>query len=318
MEYQFVISEEQEGDRIDRYVAGLLPDCSRSYLQKLIKDGALLINQKAVKPSAAIKSGDQIILNVPEAILPDIKPQDIPIDIVYEDHDIIIVNKAKGMVVHPAPGHYEGTLVNAILYHCKDLSGINGVLRPGIVHRIDRDTTGLLVICKNDDAHQKIAAQFKTHDIERSYQAIALGNIHRSQNDSETPETIHTYIARDPKDRKRMAVVPCAPGIDPGYGKDAITHFNVLKQYTDMAHIECRLETGRTHQIRVHMSYIGHPLLGDAVYGAKSSKFTSKTQGQTLHAKTLGFVHPSTNEWISFDSELPEYFQNILNSLAAE
>ena len=312
MDYQFVISEEQEGERIDRFVSGLLPDCSRSYLQKLIKDGALQINQKTVKPSAVVKTGDRILLNVPEAVLPDIKPQDIPIDIVYEDHDILIVNKAKGMVVHPAPGHYEGTLVNAIMYHCRDLSGINGVLRPGIVHRIDRDTTGLLVICKNDDAHQKIAAQFKTHDIERSYQAIALGTI---RNNPEEIHTIHTYIARDPKDRKRMAVVPAAPGSVPNVGKDAITHFSVLKQYSDMAHIECRLETGRTHQIRVHLSHIGHPLLGDEVYGAKSARFTSKTQGQTLHAKTLGFVHPSTNEWISFDSELPDYFREILHAL---
>ncbi|MBR6849971.1 MAG: RluA family pseudouridine synthase [Lachnospiraceae bacterium] len=317
MEYQFVISEEQEGDRIDRFAASLLEDCSRSYLQKLIKDGSLVLNGAAVKPSAIIKTGDHVLINVPESVLPDIKPQDIPIDIVYEDHDIVIVNKPKGMVVHPAPGHYEGTLVNAIMYHCKDLSGINGVLRPGIVHRIDRDTTGLLVICKNDEAHQKIAAQFKTHDIERSYQAIALGTIKPLQSNTDGIRTIHTYIARDPKDRKRMAVVKAVPGNIPNVGKDAITHFSVLKQYSDMAHIECRLETGRTHQIRVHLSHIGHPLLGDEIYGARSTRFASKTQGQTLHAKTLGFVHPSTNEWISFDSELPAYFQEILRALEA-
>ena len=312
MEYQFVISEEQEGDRIDRFAASLLEDCSRSYLQKLIKEGALVLNGLAVKPSAIIKAGDQVLINVPESVLPDIKPQDIPIDIIYEDHDIVIVNKPKGMVVHPAPGHYEGTLVNAIMYHCKDLSGINGVLRPGIVHRIDRDTTGLLVICKNDDAHQKIAAQFKTHDIERSYQAIALGTIPLLQDTSDGVQTIHTVIGRDPKDRKRMTVLE---GAASAHGKDAITHFSVLKQYSDMAHIECRLETGRTHQIRVHLSHIGHPLLGDEIYGARSTRFSSKTHGQTLHAKTLGFVHPSTNEWISFDSELPEYFREILHAL---
>ena len=216
------------------------------------------------------------------------------------------------MVVHPAPGHYEGTLVNAIMYHCKDLSGINGVLRPGIVHRIDRDTTGLLVICKNDDAHQKIAAQFNTHDIERSYQAIALGTIKPLQSNADGIQTIHSVIGRDPKDRKRMTVLE---GAAANHGKDAITHFCVLRQYSDMAHIECRLETGRTHQIRVHLSHIGHPLLGDEIYGARSTRFASKTQGQTLHAKTLGFVHPSTNEWISFDSELPAYFREILRSL---
>ena len=312
MEYQFVISEEQEGDRIDRFAASLLEDCSRSYLQKLIKDGALVLNGSVVKPSAIIKTGDHVLISVPESVLPDIKPQDIPIDIVYEDHDIVIVNKPKGMVVHPAPGHYEGTLVNAIMYHCKDLSGINGVLRPGIVHRIDRDTTGLLVICKNDDAHQKIAAQFKTHDIERSYQAIALGTIKPLQSNADGIQTIHSVIGRDPKDRKRMTVLEGTAAI---HGKDAITHFSVLRQYNDMAHIECRLETGRTHQIRVHLSHIGHPLLGDEIYGARSTRFASKTQGQTLHAKTLGFVHPSTNEWISFDSELPAYFLEILRSL---
>ncbi len=311
MEYQFVITEEQEGDRIDKFAASLLEDCSRSYLQKLIKDGALVLNGSAVKPSAIIKTGDHVLINVPESVLPAIQPQDLPIDIVYEDHDIAIVNKPKGMVVHPAPGHYEGTLVNAIMYHCKDLSGINGVLRPGIVHRIDRDTTGLLVICKNDDAHQKIAAQLKEHSVERSYQAIALGTIRKILPNEEI-QTIHTVIGRDPKDRKKMTVLEGAAAT---HGKDAITHFTILKQYSDMAHIECRLETGRTHQIRVHLSHIGHPLLGDAVYGAKSTRFQSKTQGQTLHAKTLGFVHPSTNEWISFDSELPAYFQEILSAL---
>ncbi|MBR1472155.1 MAG: RluA family pseudouridine synthase [Lachnospiraceae bacterium] len=308
MEYQLVVSEEWEGERADRYAAALLNDCSRSYLQKIMKEGAILLNGRRIKPSAVVKSGDMLLIDLPEAVLPDIRPQDIPIDIIYEDHDIIIVNKAKGMVVHPAPGHYEGTLVNAILYHCRDLSGINGVLRPGIVHRIDRDTTGLLVICKNDDAHQKIAAQLKTHSVERSYQAIALGTIRKIS--SQETGTIHTLICRDPKERKRMAVTQ-----DHLHGKDAITHYRVLEQFADMAYIECRLETGRTHQIRVHMSHIGHPLLGDAVYGVKSARFQSKTEGQTLHAKTLGFVHPSTGQWISFDSELPAYFQDILHAL---
>lgn len=300
-EYNFIVSEEYEGERLDKYLSVLMPECSRTYIQKLIKDGNASVNDNTdIKPSLKLESDDRLSLNLPDLSIPDILPEDIKLDIVYEDKDILIVNKPKDMVVHPAPGHYSGTLVNGIMYHCKDLSGINGVMRPGIVHRIDKDTTGLLIICKNDICHNNIAEQLKVHNIERTYHAICVGNIKDDEGVIDAP------IGRDVKDRKKMS-------INRVNGKDAVTHYKVLERFGDYTYIRCNLETGRTHQIRVHMASIGHPILGDAIYGSESKRF--KTFGQTLHAKTIGFIHPSSNEWVMFDSELPEYFNNILVAL---
>lgn len=297
--YLFTVSDEYDGERIDKYLSLLMPDCSRTFIQKLIKENNVLLNKAEVKSSAKIIIGDNIELYLPEPIIPSIEPQNIPLDIVYEDNDLIIVNKPKNMVVHPAPGHYSDTLVNAIMYHCNDLSGINGVLRPGIVHRIDKDTTGLLVICKNDLCHNKIAEILKNHDIERTYYAICVGNI------KENEGIINQRLGRDPKDRKKMAIT--------SNGKNAITHYKVLERYGNYTLVQCNLETGRTHQIRVHMASINHPLLGDEIYGKKSKEFN--TNGQALHAKTLGFVHPTTNKYVEFNSDLPEYFEKILERL---
>ena len=297
--YEFVVSEEYDSQRIDRYLAELMPDCSRTFIQKLIKDSNVLLNDDAPKSSCKLVNGDRVSITVPDAVIPDICPENIPIDIVYEDDDLLIVNKPKGMVVHPAPGHYSGTLVNAIMYHCHDLSGINGMMRPGIVHRIDMNTTGLLIICKNDKCHNSIAEQLKEHSIERTYYAICSGGF------SENEGTIDKNIGRNPSDRKKMA-------INPG-GKHAVTHYKVLGTNKGFSFIKCNLETGRTHQIRVHMASIGHPLLGDDVYGGDTKSF--KTLGQTLHAGTIGFIHPSTGKRIQIESELPGYFKDILKSL---
>ena len=292
-----------EDERIDKCLNVLIDTLSRSYIQKLLAEGNITVNGKTVKPSYKVYTDDEIKLFLPPVITPDILPENIPLSILYEDTDVIVVNKPKGMVVHPAPGHYDGTLVNALLYHCgSDLSGINGVLRPGIVHRIDRDTTGSVIACKNDHAHNEIARQLKEHTIVRRYQAIVHGVIKEEQG------TVHTLIGRHPLDRKKMAVVERG-------GKDAITHYHVIKRFQNTTHIECILETGRTHQIRVHMSHLGHPLLGDSVYGPKSSSY-NKLQGQTLHAGILGFVHPSTGEYIETMAPLPEYFQTLLNRLS--
>lgn len=302
-ELNFVITEEMEDERIDKCLNVLIDTLSRSYIQKLLAEGNITVNGKTVKPSYKVYTDDEIKLFLPPVITPDILPENIPLSILYEDTDVIVVNKPKGMVVHPAPGHYDGTLVNALLYHCgSDLSGINGVLRPGIVHRIDRDTTGSVIACKNDHAHNEIARQLKEHTIVRRYQAIVHGVIKEEQG------TVHTLIGRHPLDRKKMAVVERG-------GKDAITHYHVIKRFQNTTHIECILETGRTHQIRVHMSHLGHPLLGDSVYGPKSSSY-NKLQGQTLHAGILGFVHPSTGEYIETMAPLPEYFQTLLNRLS--
>ena len=303
-EYNFVINEDQEDERLDKLCARLLPDSSRSFIQKLIKDGNVLLNGRSTKPSCSLKDGDRVLIRMPEAVLPDIPAEDIPLDIVYEDSDLLVVNKAKGMVVHPAPGHYSGTLVNALMYHCKDLSGINGVMRPGIVHRIDRDTSGLLVICKNDSAHNNIAAQLKEHSIERIYQAICTGRL------KESDGTVDAPIGRDPNERKRMAVHSSLLN-----AKSAVTHYHVIEQFDQYAHISCRLETGRTHQIRVHMAYIGHPLLGDEVYNHHKSNIHPEEPGQVLHAGVLGFVHPSSGEFMHFEAPLPGYFQNLLKKL---
>ena len=298
---EFTVPEELDGERFDAVVASLSEGQSRSYLKNLIKDGSVLLNGKTAKPSTKVLENDKISLVLPEKIIPDILPENIPLDILYEDEDVLVVNKPKGMVVHPAPGHYSGTLVNAVLYHCGDsLSGINGVMRPGIVHRIDRDTTGSVIICKNDAAHNSIAAQLQEHSIVRRYFAILYDNI------AENEFTVNAPLGRDPKDRKRMAVR--------SDGKKAVTHCKVLKRFGQYTYVECRLETGRTHQIRVHMAHVHHPLLGDEVYaGRRKSPFV--TQGQCLHAGILGFVHPRTGEYIETVAPLPQYFEDILSKL---
>lgn len=300
---EYCAEPDDAGARIDKWISVSVPELSRSYIQKCLKDGCVAVNGKlTVKPSYRVDAGDEIVFEVPDASVPDIEPEDIPLDIIYEDEDMIVVNKPKGMVVHPAPGHYSGTLVNAVMYHCRgQLSGINGVMRPGIVHRIDRDTTGSVMICKNDDAHRSIAAQLEAHTINRLYHAIVWNNI------TDDEGTVTGAIGRDPSDRKKMAVV------DDGHGKSAVTHYRVLKRFGQFTYVECRLETGRTHQIRVHMSHIGHPLLGDTVYGGSSGRFS--LEGQCLHAKTLGFIHPRTGEYIETDAPLPEYFRHLLDIL---
>lgn len=299
MEYRFIATEESDNTRIDSTLSFLLPDKSRSYIQKIIKDGAILVNGKAVKQSYTLKAEDEIVCNIPEVKELEVEPENMDLDIVYEDSDIIIINKPKDMVVHPAPGHMSGTLVNGILYHCKDLSGINGVLRPGIVHRIDKDTTGLLIICKNDNSHNSIAAQLKEHSAERTYHAICHGVLKDDEGVIDAP------LGRSANDRKKMAIVPG--------GKRAVTHYTVLERFKNATYVKLNLETGRTHQIRVHMASLGHPLLGDPVYGRGDDKYLRF--GQLLHAKTLGVVHPSTGEFIQFDSSLPEYFIEILEKL---
>lgn len=301
MREEYFVTEETAGDRIDKFLAEQYENLSRSFLQKLLKSGEVMVGGRPVKASYKVAEGDLISFEVPEAVEPEIVPEDIPLDILYEDHDVILVNKPKGMVVHPAAGHYTGTLVNALMFHCKeDLSGINGVLRPGIVHRIDMDTTGVIIACKNDLAHNSIAAQLKEHSITRRYQAIVHGALKDDEGVIDEP------IGRSPKDRKKMAV-------NYNNGKCAVTHYKVLTRFKDFTHIECRLETGRTHQIRVHMASIGHPLLGDAVYGP--AKCPYKLQGQTLHAGILGFVHPRTGEYMEFSAPLPEYFEELLRKL---
>lgn len=291
---------EEEG-RIDKYLSAQLPDKTRSFIQKLIKEGHVTVNGILVKANYKPGIGDILCVEIPPAEIPDILPEDIPLDILYEDADILVVNKPKGMVVHPAPGHYTQTLVNAVMFHCKDqLSGINGVTRPGIVHRIDMDTTGSLLICKNDVSHQVMAEQLKEHSITRKYHAIVHGNL------KEDAQTIHAPIGRHPTDRKKMSTH--APN-----GREAITHYRVLERFGNYTYVECTLETGRTHQIRVHMSSIGHPILGDTVYGPAKCPF--KLQGQTLHAKILGITHPVSGEYMEFDAPLPEYFQNLLEKL---
>ncbi len=301
-EYHFQITEELEGERIDKALSMLLDSLSRSFISKLIKEDKLTINGKSVKGSYQVKTDDEVIFCLPPSQEPNIEAENIPLDILYEDKDIIVVNKPKGMVVHPAAGHYSGTLVNALMYHCgTELSGINGVMRPGIVHRIDMDTTGSLIVCKNDKAHNFIAAQLKEHSINRRYHAICYGVL------KEDEGIINKPIGRHPTDRKRMAV-------NEQRGKEAITHYKVLQRFLEYTYIECRLETGRTHQIRVHMASIGHPLLGDEVYGS-GRRCPFKLQGQTLHAKVLGFVHPTTEEYVEVDAPLPEYFVGLLNKL---
>lgn len=299
-QYLFEIQSGQEM-RLDKYLSAQFPEQTRSFLQKLIKDGEVLVNKKQVKSGYSLSVGDEVSVNIPEPKELDIEPQEMDLEIVYEDEDVILINKPKGMVVHPAPGHTKDTLVNGLLYHCKDhLSGINGVARPGIVHRIDRDTTGILIVCKNDLAHQSIAAQLKEHSITRRYRALVHGNLKDDQG------TIEGSIGRHPVDRKKMA-------INERNGKPAVTHYTVLERFGSYTLIECVLETGRTHQIRVHMASTGHPLVGDEVYGPAKCPF--KLQGQCLHAMVLGFIHPRTGEYMEFSAPLPEYFEALLNKL---
>lgn len=290
------------GLRIDKYLSSVNEQLSRSYIQKLLKSGLVLVDGKPVKASYQVDEGDVISLDIPEAVEPEIEPENMDLDILYEDQDVILVNKPKGMVVHPAAGHYSHTLVNGLMHHCKDqLSGINGVMRPGIVHRIDMDTTGVIIACKNDMAHNSIAAQLKEHSITRRYQAIVHGVL------KDDAGTIEGPIGRHPTDRKKMS-------INYNNGKSAVTHYKVLKRFRQYTHVECRLETGRTHQIRVHMASIGHPLLGDLVYGPGKCPIPG-LQGQTLHAGVLGFIHPRTGEYMEFTAPLPEYFAKLLNTL---
>ena len=301
-----IVDDEDDGERLDKWIANIHPGYSRNYLQALISDGKVTIDGKVItKNSYRIVAGTSIEMTIPESEIPDIEPWNHPLDIIYEDDDIIIVNKPKNMVVHPAPGHFNDTLVNALVYYCNDtLSGINGVIRPGIVHRIDKDTTGSLVVCKNDKAHAAIAEQLKVHSIKRSYRAIVCGVI------NEDKLTISGYIGRDPRDRMKYTVT------DDMHGKSAITHVKVLNRFKNHTEVECRLETGRTHQIRVHMNHIHHPVLGDPLYGHDlGMKPPMKLEGQCLHAYIIGFDHPSSGEYIEFKAPLPEYYEKLLTIL---
>lgn len=293
--------EDEIGKRIDVYIAEYKEELSRSRVQKLIENGLVTVNGKAVKSNYKLRKGDILEVEIPDPEPLEIEAEDIPLDIIYEDKDVAIVNKPQGMVVHPAPGHYSGTLVNALMYHCKDdLSGINGQMRPGIVHRIDKDTSGVLMIAKSDAAHNSLAQQLAVHSITRKYYAVVCGNI------KEDSGTVDKPIGRSPKDRKKMAVVQG--------GRRAVTHYRVLERFGGKyTLIEAQLETGRTHQIRVHMASLGHPLLGDTVYGSEKQPF--KLQGQVLHAKVLGFNHPSDGRYVEFESPLPEYFEKLLIKL---
>ncbi|MCR5626905.1 MAG: RluA family pseudouridine synthase [Lachnospiraceae bacterium] len=299
---EFDVGEEAEGLRIDKCIAEQYEDITRSFINKVIKNGGVLINGKVVKASKEVKLSDHVSIELPEGESLEVLPEDIPLDILYEDSDVLVVNKPKGMVVHPSPGHYSGTLVNALLYHIKDLSGINGVMRPGIVHRIDKDTTGSLIICKNDKAHISLSAQLADHSLNRLYVAIVNGNF------KEDEGTVDAPLARSTNDRKKMAVTMG--------GRRAVTHYKVIERFGNYTCIECKLETGRTHQIRVHMAHIGHPVLGDTVYSKGNSPF--HTEGQTLHARTLGFIHPTTGEYVETNAPLPEYFEKILARLRAD
>ncbi len=296
-EYSLTAEEVYESDRVDRYICDCLADLSRSYIQKVIGNGGVCVNGKPVKSSYRIKTGDHVKVITPDSVIPDITAEDIPLEILYEDEDVLVVNKPKDMVVHPAPGHYEHTLVNAVMYHCSSLSGINGVMRPGIVHRIDKDTTGSVMICKNDLSHESVAKQLEDHSIKREYLAIVTGVIEDNEGIIDKP------LGRSSTDRKKICVKPG--------GKRAVTHYEVIARSEKFTFIKCRLETGRTHQIRVHMASVGHPVAGDIVYG-NGMKTPVNTFGQALHAYILGFKHPRTGEYIETVAPLPEYFEKFL------
>lgn len=297
---KIIADEEAENTRLDVFLSKIFEDKSRSYIQKLIEGSHILVNDKVKKSNYKLNSNDIITVELPEVQELVVEAENIPLDIMYEDEDVVVINKPQGIVVHPAPGNYKGTLVNALLYHCEDLSGINGVARPGIVHRIDKDTSGILVIAKNDKAHNKLSEQLKNHSMTREYIALVEGRIKQETGVVDKP------IGRNPKDRLKMGIV--------SGGKRAITHYEVLERYEKNTLIKCILETGRTHQIRLHMSHIGYPIVGDLVYGIKKQKFNLK--GQMLHAKKLGFIHPSTGEYMEFESPLPEHFTHILDLLS--
>lgn len=295
----FEVEAEQEGERLDKFLSIIYPEFSRAFFQKLIKSKQVSVNETPQKASYCVKIDDIVTVEILDAVETTIEPENIPLDILYEDDDVLIVNKPKGMVVHPSAGHYSGTLVNAIMYHCKDtLSGINGEIRPGIVHRIDMDTTGSLIVCKNDEAHVNIAQQIKEHSVNRIYVGIVCGNV------KEDSGTVEGAIGRHPIERKKMA-------INEKNGKPAITHYKVLERFKNYTYMQFKLETGRTHQIRVHMASIGHPLLGDILYSSGRSPF-KHLQGQCLHAKTIGFIHPKTGEYMEYSAPLPEYFEKML------
>ncbi|GAA0767461.1 RluA family pseudouridine synthase [Clostridium subterminale] len=298
----YTIDEENEGKRLDLFVSEKELEMSRSFVQGIIEKQQVKVNCQIKKSNYKLKIGDQVHVELAEPVELQVEAEDIPLDIIYEDSDVIVINKPQDMVVHPAPGNYTGTLVNGLLYHCKDLSGINGVIRPGIVHRIDKDTSGVLIVAKNDKSHNSLAMQLKDHSMKRTYYAIVEGIV------KEDEGTVRTNIGRHPVERIKMAVVKD--------GKEAITNYKVLERFKSNTLVECRLETGRTHQIRVHMAHLHHPLIGDQVYGYKKQRF--KLQGQALHAKNLGFIHPTTGEYMEFDSQLPEYFQDILDKLRKE
>ncbi len=300
-QYRFAVNEEQAGTRVDKLLAELLEDFTRSRIQKIAESGQLLVNGGAVKVNYKLRSGDEIVLNVEPPQELDIKAEEIPLDIVYEDDEMLVVNKPQGMVVHPAAGNYSGTLVNALMAYCGDsLSGINGEKRPGILHRIDKDTSGLLLVAKTDRTHQGLAEQIKAHSLTRAYQALVHGNF------KEEDGTIDAPIGRHPTDRKKMTITTV-------HARDAVTHYRVLERFGRFTHIECRLETGRTHQIRVHMSQNGHPIVGDKTYGVKKEEFNLR--GQLLHAYKVGFVHPVSGEYMEFSAELPQYFEKVLKIL---
>ncbi|MGG2095811.1 RluA family pseudouridine synthase [Bacillus sp. S13(2024)] len=295
---QVTVTEEQKNERIDKFVAGVNNEWSRSQVQQWIKDGVVTVNGKDIKGNYKVKTNDEITVTIPEPESLDILPEDMNLEIYYEDSDVLVVNKPRGMVVHPAPGHTSGTLVNGLMYHCKDLSGINGVMRPGIVHRIDKDTSGLLMVAKNDMAHEALVNQLVAKTVTRRYQAIVHGVIPHDKG------TVDAPIGRDKQDRQSMTVEE--------NGKHAVTHFRVLERFNNFTHVECQLETGRTHQIRVHMKYIGYPLAGDPKYGPKK---TFDINGQALHAGILGFVHPRTGEYLEFEAPIPQIFADLLDEL---
>ena len=300
--FEFKVDESSVGTRLDVFISNKFENKSRSYIQGIIEGETATVNGKCRKSNYKLKLEDTVTLSIPEPVELNVKAEEIPLDVIYEDSDVIVINKPQDMVVHPAPGNYSGTLVNALLNHCTDLSGINGIVRPGIVHRIDKDTSGVLVVAKNDNAHNSLAVQLKDHSMTRSYLALVEGIIKSDEG------TVDEPMGRHPIDRIKMAVVKT--------GKKAITHYKVIERFDSYTLVECNLETGRTHQIRVHMAKIGHPLVGDLVYGYKKQRFNLK--GQALHAKRLGFMHPSTNEYMEFVSPLPDYFEKLINKLRKE